>query len=437
MESFATSRIDCPCVTDCSRRAGSIRRLLDPSSRLSRYTSKVGAGRHDATFRRSKDAGKVEPTSNGRHTCRGATRTCTPLSMCASRANTCVSRDAIHARKHLFIAEDIAPVFSRDFQDFARLPATEFRATLSSTATQQRLHDDADFVALRRSSTTRLVTRARLQRLIITDFRPVVTHARYSRGLAQSRALIQGTDDLVRSKASRCSAGHRPPGFDPQGALGRTSVVRPRGVEVKPRDGPDRGRLGEAHGSDISTTSSLLLSGMCVRSLLVARTLLLLLDAPARFRADESPAAMSRVDTVATRERHVVCLQSSLRGMSRSIPRLAVATRVDANRMSGYLYPPSLSLSLPVSLTLPLSRSCFFLSRALSDGQLCISAQPREQLFLYFFLILRDHARLPLHSVPPGPPSAHTSNPVRAAACDANTPTYERVDQTVTMYAGR
>lgn len=118
-------RTDCPCMTDCSRlvtsrrREGSmspVRRLLDPSSRLSRYTSKVSASRHDSTFRRSKDAGKVEPASNGRHTCRGAARarvchTSNVRLFFAGRQagrRACVSRDGIHARKHLFIAEDTA-----------------------------------------------------------------------------------------------------------------------------------------------------------------------------------------------------------------------------------------------------------------------------------------------------------------------------------------
>lgn len=74
---------------------------------------------------------------------------------------------------------------------------------------------------------------------------------------------------------------------------------------------------------------------------------------------------------------------------------------------------PSLPLAFCFSFSLFLS-----LSRVLSltdaAGQLCISTgQPREQLFLYFFLILRDHARLPplSRSALSGYPSARVATP--------------------------
>lgn len=87
----------------------------------------------------------------------------------------------------------------------------------------------------------------------------------------------------------------------------------------------------------------------------------------------------------------------------------------DADRTSRLSLPLSFSSSRFLFFSLSISLS---LSRVLSltdaAGQLCISTgQPRGQLFLYFFLILRDHARLPplSRSALSGYPSARVATP--------------------------
>lgn len=132
----------------------------------------------------------------------------------------------------------------------------------------------------------------------------------------------------------------------------------------------DCGRLGEAHGSDISTTSSDETSSGIARSF-------------ARWPTSRGDfARMSRVEGVAMstlmvttgKARGVFAVEFTRNAAIGSIPPrpvdpTPVATLVDANRMSGYLYlslSPSLSLLHPLFLPTSPSRSLFFFSLARS-----------------------------------------------------------------------
>lgn len=210
----------------------------------------------------------------------------------------------------------------------------------------------------------------------------------------------------------------------------------------------ERGRLGEAHDSDISTTSLLNRSYTNERKRqFVGKT--------ARFRAMSRDGrasgsgrrdAQDRIELFATtvKARGVFAVEAFTRNTAiESIfpvwsSRRGLVTLVDANRTSRL----SLFLSLSLFLFLSLSLS-HVLSLSKAAGQLCISGQPRGQLFLYFFLILRDHARLPPSSRSnlSGYPSARVAtskfvkNSPHATLLASNPRICTRRDQIVAEYA--
>lgn len=193
----------------------------------------------------------------------------------------------------------------------------------------------------------------------------------------------------------------------------------------------DCGRLGEeTHGSDISTTFDCSIARRARtrrNSVFVGKTRLdfrrardestitethgRVYDEQGSSQCSEGDEAASHgVYTTTVKARGVVCSRVYVECRDRIDP---TSSRHESQRSPTLIECPAISLSLALSLSLSILFLflSFSISLARSDavGQLCISVlQPREQLFLYFFLILRDHARLPLLSRSfSGSPSDH------------------------------